>query len=367
MQITAPPGAAGGIKMTIFDRVAEALLATLQGLTPLTVIGAFSLLLFVLFLVALMALTLRRANAFQGAAPALLTTLGILGTFLGVAIGLIDFDAARVEASIPALLEGLKLAFVTSIVGILLAAVLRVLQVMMPSPVEGAEGGGDAQVGGDPERVLAEQRDATRALLQAVQQMDRRLDQRLENQHHELKQSLEGLADRMSELSSGHLVAALEQVIRDFNDRLGEQFGENFRRLDDSVARLVDWQDRYREQMDTLHRAFDQAREGVEQSEGALERLTGQALKITRHVEEQDATLASLRRETVELEALLSAIAALRDRATEAFPAMDARLEAMLESIENAVQSGRAAESRWRGDAFAVGVATPADTLGARS
>ncbi|MBS3800319.1 MAG: hypothetical protein KGY40_04950, partial [Thioalkalivibrio sp.] len=119
------------------ERVAEVLLSSLQGLTPTTVIGLFSLLMFGLFVLALLAMALRRATALQGAAPTLLTTLGILGTFLGVAIGLLDFDASRVEASVPALLEGLKLAFVTSIVGIFLAAVLRLLQVLLPGPAQG--------------------------------------------------------------------------------------------------------------------------------------------------------------------------------------------------------------------------------------
>ncbi|WP_018951931.1 hypothetical protein [Thioalkalivibrio sp. AKL12] len=340
----------------IFERIAEALLATLQGLSPLSVIGLFALLLFGLFLVALMATALRRAEALQGAAPALLTTVGILGTFLGVAIGLLDFDAGQVEASIPALLEGLKLAFVTSIVGILLAAVLRMVQVMVPapaaSPEPSAEGASDAPL--DNAHLAAQQRDASLAVVEAVRALDQRLDARLEQQHRELTGALDGMAERITEMSSGHLVEALERVIHDFNDRLGEQFGENFRRLDDSVARLVEWQDQYREQMDNLHRAFDQARAGVEQTEQTLERMTGQALQITRHVEDQESTLSSLRRETVELEALLGSIAALRDRATEAFPAMDARLEAMLESIENAVQAGLAAETRWGGERSAA-------------
>ncbi|WP_038050958.1 hypothetical protein [Thioalkalivibrio sp. ALJ1] len=336
--------------MNILERLAEALLATLGELSPMTVIGGFSLLLFGLFVAALAALALRRATALQAAAPGLLTTLGILGTFLGVSIGLIDFDAARVEASIPALLEGLKLAFVTSIVGILLAAVLRLLQVLM-SGSAAVPGSGEGQVEGSGEATLALMRDqqaSARDLVTAVQAMDQRLDARLERQHRDLNQTLGAMAERMTEMSSGHLVEALERVIHDFNSRLGEQFGENFRRLDDSVARLVEWQEQYRQQMDSLHRAFDQARSGVEQTEQTLERMTGQALQITRHVEDQESTLSSLRRETVELEALLSSIAALRDRATEAFPAMDARLEAMLESIENAVHAGHAAENRWQ-------------------
>ncbi|WP_018875568.1 hypothetical protein [Thioalkalivibrio sp. ALE31] len=350
----------------ILDRVAEALLASLQDLSPLTVIGLFALLLFGLFLAGLAATALRRAEAFQGAAPTLLTTLGILGTFLGVAIGLLDFDAGRVEASIPALLEGLKLAFVTSIVGILLAAVLRIVQVIAPAPAPvSATESSPTRAASGPSRdaeLATQQRDATLAVGEAVRKLDQRLDARLEQQHRELTRTLDGMAERITEMSSGHLVEALERVIHDFNSRLGEQFGENFRRLDDSVARLVEWQEQYRQQMDGLHRAFDQARAGVEQTEQTLERMTGQALQITRHVEDQESTLSSLRRETVELEALLGSIAALRDRATEAFPAMDARLEAMLESIENAVQAGHAAEGRWGAER-----AAPAVSAGGRS
>ncbi|WP_028492287.1 hypothetical protein [Thioalkalivibrio sp. ALE19] len=340
------------------NELASALLGTLEALTPMTVIGAFSLGLLVLAGLALAGMALGRMTRLQAAAPALLTTLGILGTFLGVAIGLLDFDAARVEASVPALLEGLKLAFVTSIVGIALAALLRLLQVLRPEPAAADDpdaAGGTGAAGGnglpqDPALVpdlLREQRDAMQAVAQRLEAMDRGLEERQQRQHRETLEALDGLAERMSEMSSGHLVAALEQVIRDFNTRLGEQFGENFRRLDASVGRLLEWQGQYRDQMEELRRAFDQAREGMEHSGASLEKLTDQAFRITRHVEDQDATLSSLRRETVELEALLGSIAALRDRATEAFPAMDARLEGMLESLENAIEAGQAAQARW--------------------
>ncbi len=43
--------------------------------------------------------------------PTILTTIGIFGTFLGVALGLARFDTTNVQASVPALLAGLKTAF----------------------------------------------------------------------------------------------------------------------------------------------------------------------------------------------------------------------------------------------------------------
>lgn len=57
--------------------------------------------------------------------PTLLTTMGIFGTFLGIVLGLLDFNQLDIEASIPPLLEGLKTAFITSLAGILLSLVFK--------------------------------------------------------------------------------------------------------------------------------------------------------------------------------------------------------------------------------------------------
>lgn len=46
--------------------------------------------------------------------------LGILGTFTGIIIGLLNFDTESIDTSIPVLLDGLKTAFITSIVGMFL-------------------------------------------------------------------------------------------------------------------------------------------------------------------------------------------------------------------------------------------------------
>ena len=43
--------------------------------------------------------------------PSGITSLGILGTFIGIVAGLMDFDPQNIDGSIPSLLEGLKTAF----------------------------------------------------------------------------------------------------------------------------------------------------------------------------------------------------------------------------------------------------------------
>mgnify|MGYP003548768949 FL=1 len=40
--------------------------------------------------------------------PSLVSTLGVLGTFFGITIGLLDFNSNDLQASIPKLLDGLK-------------------------------------------------------------------------------------------------------------------------------------------------------------------------------------------------------------------------------------------------------------------
>jgi hypothetical protein len=57
------------------------------------------------------------------AIPSVFTTFGILGTFAGIFVGLLKFDVEHIADSIPTLLGGLKTAFSTSIVGIVLSVI----------------------------------------------------------------------------------------------------------------------------------------------------------------------------------------------------------------------------------------------------
>jgi hypothetical protein len=53
--------------------------------------------------------------------PSVYTTIGVFGTFVGIYLGLLDFRVAEIDSSISGLLEGLKTAFGTSIIGIFLS------------------------------------------------------------------------------------------------------------------------------------------------------------------------------------------------------------------------------------------------------
>jgi len=62
-------------------------------------------------------------NYVYASIPTVFTTLGVLGTFVGIYFGLQHFDVDKITESIPPLLEGMKTAFSTSIWGIVLSLI----------------------------------------------------------------------------------------------------------------------------------------------------------------------------------------------------------------------------------------------------
>ena len=56
--------------------------------------------------------------------PSFVSTLGVLGTFWGITIGLMDFETHDLDTSIPGLLDGLKTAFFTSLAGMIGSMIL---------------------------------------------------------------------------------------------------------------------------------------------------------------------------------------------------------------------------------------------------
>ncbi|SCH44087.1 MULTISPECIES: hypothetical protein [unclassified Romboutsia] len=53
------------------------------------------------------------------------STIGVLGTFVGISIGLWKFDPSNISESVPMLLTGMKIAFATSIVGMSAAIFMK--------------------------------------------------------------------------------------------------------------------------------------------------------------------------------------------------------------------------------------------------
>lgn len=110
-----------------------------------------------------------------------IVSLGVLGTFVGIAIGLFHFDVTHLKESMPLLLEGLKTAFITSGVGIFFSIIISIFKPKQEAKSE--------------------------------------------------------------------MLGALELVVKDFNNNLTAQFGDNFKQLNESVKNMIVWQENYKTQI----------------------------------------------------------------------------------------------------------------------
>lgn len=300
--------------------------------------------------------------------PNTVTAIGVLGTFIGIFWGLYNFDVSDIQGSIPQLLEGLKFAFITSIAGMTLALVLRLL----PAVGGGAKSKAGVKLDNANFDTLARLLDRGQAAAdeqhrETLAGLDRlaealagegevslagrieALQQATTAKQEELRRSFDEFALKVAEDNSSALVTALSQVIRDFNTRLNEQFGDNFKQLNEAVTRVVQWQDRYTGQVEEMIEQFDRTLEGVKSCErsirsmaelsesfGAMAELSGSFKETSARL---DTVLASLHGQTRELSEWLGSFAELSQNAQSAFPVIERNIEQLTGSFAASVEA----------------------------
>jgi methyl-accepting chemotaxis protein len=210
--------------------------------------------------------------------------LGILGTFFGIFIGLQTFDPRSIQESIPPLLDGLKTAFLTSIAGMGISMLLTVFQTIVRTRA--------ALRADDPLQALvqdlltattkANQVSSANqtALLEQIrngrmEQRDEALKVRqvFETSFATMNASLQEALAKLSEGASKEIIKALEDVIRDFNENLTQQFGENFQQLNAACLKLVEWQDNYKGIIEQVEATLKQSASAIEATDRTLQSI----------------------------------------------------------------------------------------------
>jgi len=207
----------------------------------------------------------KKRNNFVLIFPSIAISLGILGTFTGIYIGLIGFDVSNISASVPQLLEGLKTAFTTSILGMSVSIVLRIVyeikdifeddkrEIDDPVPLlqeitKGIENLGVSSKEIERAIVACFRSEEEYSLLSQLKLMR----QEITDTRRETIKSFESFAEKFSEMGTKALVKALENVINDFNVLLNELVSDSFKELSQAMIKLVDWQDNYRVHIDQM-------------------------------------------------------------------------------------------------------------------
>ena len=369
----------------------------------------------------------------------IVTVIGIFGTFLGIYLGLLGFKTENIESSIPGLLEGLKLAFLTSLVGIGSALILKFIALFqakadasdesiekfvtsLTNTLQNVQTSGEINLlaqmvtlntaireegretrvalggikedltgihtsltGGQNETIaqlqgltttvsekhdhlnstVAEKHDnlinlqteegnQTREKLTNLQTAftdgQSALSTQLENltttfstKHDllidEFQTFSENVAESVAKLATDELIEALKTVIEEFNAKISEQFGENFKQLNEAVGKTVAWQEQYRQQMDELADEFRIAAESIEKSRESVALIAESSNTIAVRSESIVACTEKLDPILHTLNDQLDAFSELRQRALEAFPLIESRLTELTEDFSGAVQT----------------------------
>jgi len=272
------------------------------------------------------------------AAPTILTSIGIFGTFLGVALGLSDFDTLHLQDSVPQLLSGLKTAFWSSIAGLLGALTIKFRAVMDITHADDNQAH-TASID-DLNNVLAKihvalsgENDQT--LLQEFALM--RLEQK--RQSEDLIIAMQHYQKEMVEANTQALIDALAVVMRDFNTKIDEQYGDNFKRLNESVGQMLQWQQQYKQQLVELAENQQSIGSAMQDASSAFENMVVHAQSFNGISESLGSMLQGLNTQRDVLDQHLSGLAKLVNDAGEGLPKLEKRMLFLTSGLADSLQS----------------------------
>ena len=298
-------------------------------------------------------------------APTWLTSLGILGTFMGIGIGLSVFEGQDIQNSIPRLFNGLAMAFITGVVGIFLALLLKLInrnrQALKPeetiTPREIYHVLKEiSEHSANQKAILSsmvEQANIYQQELQKINQLQKKGFAQEVRVLEELKQSLTGThenslvtqiqnlrssAEKTAQDSNQYLVQVIESPMKYFTQTLGEQFGENFKQLNHVVSGLVTWQDHYRDQMVKIHEQFTFSLSNIEQSNTTLQEMALHIQSIPHSMQELTQVMLGLHQQLDNLSPQLSGFQDLGTQAGEVIPLIETNLEELNQNMRQQIQ-----------------------------
>ena len=309
----------------------------------------------------------RKGNASYNAEMSL--SFGILGTFTGIVLGLVNFDVDDIQGSIPQLLEGLKFAFTTSIAGMISSILIKLFpgkdtesrSEATPETIQAELG----KINQTLERNNNELRDEFKKLISGdndtslvnqikllktdlVEQLKENKDLN-KSGFEELNIQFTQLGEKIAKLSSDAMVEALKQAIVEFNKQLADQLGDNFRQLNEGVKNLLEWQDQYKDTLEMMQDSIGVIIEKLNDATSAIEEISTSLEPIPEIVESIETLFNDAEKSIGLLSTTLESYKDMSEKATDAFPIIENNLTKMTTDLsENVNKIGAEMEATSR-------------------
>lgn len=259
-------------------------------------------------------------------APSILTSFGIFGTFLGIAFGLMQFDSADIEASVPVMIDGLGVAVWSSVTGILGALSIRLRAALQSIRQSGQETTAQATV-----------TDLNNAIVTLNENLGQ-LRQESRADSASLLESNQRYREDMVAANSEALTQAIESVMRDFNSRIEVQYGENFQKFNESLGQLLQWQQSYSGQLEKMLEAQQSSIQVIQYASDSYEKMIEHSREFNRVAGSLGELLRGLEQQTSNLEGYLSGLSGLVGQASEGLPALSDYVSELTVKLSNSIE-----------------------------
>ncbi len=271
--------------------------------------------------------------------PEILTTLGIFGCFIGIAYALLQFDSNNMNDSITMLLAGIKTSFLSSIFGIGGALTIRFrdwvrnLFSFRSNNIPKA-----ASIDDLVNSIINLQKGLVGNEEGTLLSQFKLLRQDSHDQFQKLIHSFDNFYTHMVENNQKAIVEALQEVIKDFNDNLTEQFGENFKHLNSAVEHLVEWQKQYKEELDLIKQTQYQTSLDMKAACEAFSNLVNEAKEFSKIAQELKTILEALSQQKDTLFSQEKALSELLTQMKDVTPLFQEKIALMMNEMTSGVK-----------------------------
>lgn len=210
------------------------------------------------------------------------STIGVLGTFVGISIGLWKFNPNDITSSVPLLLSGMKIAFATSIIG--MAASIFMKYIALKN--EDEENIDDIMELFNT--MIAESRNVNNTLIENQKQTENVLNKvseiwasHQENLTVELKSEVLNL--------NNNTISKQEELIGEF-----KKLGECFTLLNSGVNNLLTWQENYKETIENTTKELETVIQTIHNADESIESISKNSSLIKENNEKLSEVLKEI-------------------------------------------------------------------------
>lgn len=138
--------------------------------------------------------------------------------------------------------------------------------------------------------------------------------------NQELIGEFRDFAKTMAENNNKAFIQALNESMKDLNNQLTEQFGENFKELNRAVFKLVEWQENYKNTVIEVTETQKMIFTGIDKMKDDINSFADTGAKIVIIAENLNDTINNTNKQSAELNTHLTSMVELNKTATELIP-----------------------------------------------